>query len=180
MVLGVVGFQSSGFSRGSYLNVGAKWLWNGGGEGLHFGTRVHGAGFISYPDDALFAPEARRFAEMAAARIAELRAAFLTLGSTADCLFDHNEGIPARMRDAAVASALVGRNGRAVQLLHEIEAAAAARPTAFSEGFVRGIRERADALGSKAGRSRFLTETREQVTAARAALKLAPLPQLPW
>ena len=86
--LGVVAFQPSGFSRGSYLNVGATWLW-GGKDYVSYdaGGRVGHAPFVSYENDEQFAPEARRLAGIAAAEVAELRAAFPTVSAAADYLF---------------------------------------------------------------------------------------------
>jgi hypothetical protein len=57
--VGVVGFQPSRFSRGSYLNVGAMWLWSGNSHVTdQVGVRVRRAPFVSYESDAQFAPEA--------------------------------------------------------------------------------------------------------------------------
>jgi len=181
--LGVVEFQPSGFSRGSYLNVGVCWLWGWNGDvSFDVGSRVKGAGFVSYETDEQFAPEARRFAELAAARVEEFRAAFPDLTAAADYLFAHNNGIANACLHAATVAALIGRYDHAIRLLHDIEADAAARPAAYgdSDAWMRHVHESAVCLRTKTGQARFLAERCEQVRAGRAALKLPPLADSPW
>src|SRR5205085_1650054 len=61
--LGVVEFQPSGFTRGSYLNVGINWLWNvKDWLSFDFGHRVDlpsEGEFVSYESNEQFAPLAR-------------------------------------------------------------------------------------------------------------------------
>jgi hypothetical protein len=67
-----VEFQPSGWSKGSYLNVGAHFLWQWGGFfSYDLGYRVEG--FASYESDAQFAPEADRLAASAAREVELLR-----------------------------------------------------------------------------------------------------------
>ncbi len=68
----VVEFQPSGFSKGSYLNVGAHFLWTWSGfSSFDLGYRVEG--FVSYESDSQFAPEAGRLAIRAASEVLSLR-----------------------------------------------------------------------------------------------------------
>ena len=68
--VGVVEFQPSSFSRGSYLNVGVNWLWTPEEDlAYDLGGRVavHGAGeYIEYVSDEQFAPLTREVALVAA------------------------------------------------------------------------------------------------------------------
>ena len=62
--LGVVEFQPSSFSKGSYLNVGAMWLWHRTIKHIQFdvGHRVADVGYVEFESEAQFAPEAEKFA----------------------------------------------------------------------------------------------------------------------
>jgi hypothetical protein len=72
--LGVVEFQPSDWSRGTYLNVGAMWLWHGDRDDIYFdlSDRI-GNGFLGYQSDEQFLPEVRHLASGAAAAIEGLR-----------------------------------------------------------------------------------------------------------
>lgn len=88
--LGVVEFQPSSWSRGSYLNVGVNWLWNVR-DYLSFdqGGRVHlddDGQFVSYDDDAQFAEQAGRLVSRAAEEIASQRERFHTLDRAASTM----------------------------------------------------------------------------------------------
>ena len=73
-----VEFQPSSFSKGSYLNVGAQWLWRRStGHSFDVGHRLEE--FVPFVSEAQFQPEARRLMLRAADRVAELRAQFTTV-----------------------------------------------------------------------------------------------------
>jgi len=73
----VIEFQPSGFGKGSYLNVGAHFLWRTTGHlSFDLGYRVNG--FIRFESAAQFAPEADA---AAATEVARLRA--LLIGAPA-------------------------------------------------------------------------------------------------
>jgi hypothetical protein len=60
----VVEFQPSSWSRGSYLNVGAMWLWHEKDYfSFDFGSRI--ARFVRYSDERQFMPEAMKLATQA-------------------------------------------------------------------------------------------------------------------
>ena len=65
-------FQPSGFSKGSYLNVGAHFLWQWGGY-LTFDLGDRLEQFVPYESDAQFAPQADRLAARAASEVLVLR-----------------------------------------------------------------------------------------------------------
>ena len=116
--LGVVEFQPSSWSRGSYLNVGVNWLWNPKdylsfddevtGENHHT-ARVHLPGdveYFEYESDEQFAPLAGQLAKLAADEAQRLRALFPTLEAAAAALRVVED--LARSVDAGVALGLVG------------------------------------------------------------------------
>jgi hypothetical protein len=111
-----VEFQPSSFTRGSYLNVGAQFLWDIRDYPVFsFGHRVDEAPFVEYESDGQFAPAARAMAEVAAERVAFYRTLFGTVQSAADALNDldrwtgleHTSHNPDVM-DRAIASGLAG------------------------------------------------------------------------
>src|SRR5688572_1964676 len=74
--LAVVEFQPSGFSKGSYLNVAAHWLWSDKGyisfdlgSGADWGSRA--ADFEAYESDMQFERAAERLATLAAQGVRE-------------------------------------------------------------------------------------------------------------
>lgn len=77
-----VEFQPSGWSKGSYLNVGVQWLWY---PKRHFsydtGSRV--AQFVPFESPEQFAPEANCLAARAAEEVLSLRSRFASLPAIA-------------------------------------------------------------------------------------------------
>lgn len=71
----VVEFQPSSWSKGSYLNVGAHFLWSHSGHiSFDLGHRLND-GFAGFESESQFAPEADRLATAAASEVVRLRAA---------------------------------------------------------------------------------------------------------
>jgi hypothetical protein len=79
---GVVEFQPSSWSKGSYLNVGVNWLWFEK-KYLSFDYGYRLGGFVSFEDEAQFARVAENLAESAANEIRRLRSLFDTVSSAA-------------------------------------------------------------------------------------------------
>ncbi|MFG2918915.1 hypothetical protein ACGF0D_39285 [Kitasatospora sp. NPDC048298] len=123
--LGVVEFQPSSWSQGSYLNVGVMWLWQDSDHvEFHVGGRQ--AGHESFEDEAQFMPLAMDLARVAADEIIEYRDRFASLESTAQYLAARpaRRGNPWDNYHAGLAAGLVGdshtahdRLGRAAQQL---------------------------------------------------------------
>jgi hypothetical protein len=82
--LGVVEFQPSDWSRGTYLNVGAMWLWHRDKDYVYFDLshRVDG-GLLRYDNDEQFLPEIRQLALRAAAEVERLRGRIRTFEDVA-------------------------------------------------------------------------------------------------
>jgi len=124
--LGVVTFEPSGLSRGSYLMVGVNWLWAPKDHlSFDFGGRVdfivpggvHPGQFVEYVNDDQFAPLARLLATTAAAKVIEHRDLFASPTSAAGQLgqVENPYKIPHPIFHAAISSALSGDLARSRQ-----------------------------------------------------------------
>ncbi|MCL1090323.1 DUF4304 domain-containing protein [Shewanella profunda] len=68
----VIEFQPSSWSKGTYLNVGINFQWYPK-EYLSFDIGYREAGFVEYKSDEQFEPKAQEFAEIAKAKVLEIR-----------------------------------------------------------------------------------------------------------
>jgi hypothetical protein len=143
--IGVVEFQPSSWSRGTYLNVGVSWLWGALGLCLPpdgrareigwsfgfekpFGTRVvlpDGSQFATYESDDQLAPVARNVARQAAERVRYQRRRLRLPADAADALLD-GQDISGRT-DTAIALALAGRPDEALPIVAALERTVRAR-----------------------------------------------------
>jgi hypothetical protein len=116
-------FQPSSWSKGSYLNVGATWLWY---PKQHWtfdvGHRIEEAGLIPFENAEQFAPLIAGMAVRAAQEVLALRNKFSTLDAIHHYLSRHpaRDGTP--VYHAAVAAALAGDVKIARQFFERLEA----------------------------------------------------------
>lgn len=68
----IIEFQPSRWSKGTYLNVGVNFQWYPK-EHLSFDIGYREAGFVEYESDEQFEPKAHEFAEIAKAKVLEIR-----------------------------------------------------------------------------------------------------------
>jgi hypothetical protein len=78
----VIEFQPSSWSRGSYLNVGAMWLWHAK-DYLSFDVGSRIASFVKYSDERQFTPEAVKLAALAREETLKLRRQFASVSEAA-------------------------------------------------------------------------------------------------
>lgn len=125
--LTVVEFQPSSWSKGSYLNVAAHWLWTDIGTiSFDFGGRLDG--FEEYSSDEQFAVAAARLADRAAEEAHRLAIMFSSLGDTARVLLMEAQtgasratGHPGWMAyNAGVAAGLVGCTDDALEMIGSV------------------------------------------------------------
>ena len=122
--LTVVEFQPSSWSKGSYLNVAAHWLWTDIGTiSFDFGGRLEG--FEEYSSDEQFAVAAARLAASAAEEAQRLATVFSSLGATAEVLLmeaqSRTPGHPGWMAyNAGGAAGLVGRTDEAMEMFGSV------------------------------------------------------------
>jgi hypothetical protein len=183
--LGIVEFQPSVWTRGSYLNVGVNWLWNvKDWLSFDFGYRVDEPGkeqtFFEYESDDQFAPLARQLAMVAAERITHYRRLFPTLAAAATRLKGADD--LERSLDAGVALGLVGEPDTAAAMLDrfitwfESGEEAEWRSDDDAPLYDRARLLRDLASDTQAFRERIRADVRE----TRTLLKLEPHVQLPF
>jgi hypothetical protein len=178
--LTVVEFQPSAWSRGSYLNVAAQWLWGETGTfSFDFGGRV--AGFVEYQSDEQFGPPVIRLAESAADEAQRLGQMFGSLDETANVLLNEararprqGPGHPGWMAyHAGVAAGLVGREQDAAEMFGRI-----VKDPALSGSMLHSAAERAANLAAKPFSLR--KEVVLLIEYERNALRLPPLEAQPF
>ena len=121
--LGVVEFQPSSWKRGSYLNVGAMWLWRDTDDHhVYFGLghRIDGAGFAD-ASDAVFEDAVAAMAVTAAEHVRLLREQLTTVDAAAAILREQAERDTGWARwDAAVALGLAGERDGAAAMFRAV------------------------------------------------------------
>jgi len=163
----IVEFQPSGWSKGSYLNVGAHWLWSWSGHlSFDFGDRV--GSFEAYEADEQFTLGAESLAKRAADRSRELIQALPDIGAAAAVLESELSGLGTVQRGswpglhAGIAAGLAGRTDDASRLLGAITD--------------DRVRPHAEALAGQAGDAvEFRRAISRAIMSQREALKLPSL-----
>ncbi|MBV9064599.1 MAG: hypothetical protein JOZ84_07780 [Methylobacteriaceae bacterium] len=120
----VIEFQPSGWEKGTYLNVGAMWLWQDfRGFCFHHGYREDD--FTPFETAEQFIPNVERKARRAAERVQELRAEFRSVGDVKRLLLKLASRNDGRLYDAAVACGLTGEPELARDLFQRHDASVA-------------------------------------------------------
>ena len=170
--LAVVEFQPSAWSKGSYLNVAAHWLWSEMGFlSFDFSGRVHQ--HVEYLSDAQFAPAAAGLAELAAAEARRLTAMFTSLEATAAILVAEQKAAGEQAGggwityNAGVAAGLSGRADAAAEMFGWVLDSSAPEDSSLKLAAARMARLVPDP-------PRFKTEVAATITRHREALKLPP------
>lgn len=175
--VGVVEFQPHGHRRGSFLNVGATWLWSEGQDHVSFdvGGRVDGLGrqLVEYESDEQYAPEAAALAAHAVAEIDQLRATLPEPAAAAQWLA-RNGGLdgwwPAF--HLGIALGVAGRHDDAIAQLRRL-------PVLSPDGppFWQDVLRRADEYAAllETDPSAFDRRIDDAIAAFRAALRLDPI-----
>ncbi len=164
----VIEFQPSGWSKGSYLNVGACWLWSRGQHlSFHYGSRI--ADFVEFESIEQFAPEADRLACRAADEVQRLRRDCSSIKAIARLLMlDANNGKSGwPLHHAAVAAGLIGDLTAADQLFDRV------RTSFTGDGWQAEARAHAAHLQQVVARQEaFKSEIMDLIEQKRAVLKL--------
>lgn len=106
--IGIVEFQPSGWSKGSYLNVAACFLWREG-DSLSFDDQIGNKPWYAAKEGESFADEAMKLALQARDRTLELRQRHADVAKTAVWMRDQEEGLSNWGHfHAAIASGLCG------------------------------------------------------------------------
>jgi hypothetical protein len=166
--VGVVEFQPSSWSKGSYLNIGVMWLWP---EKNYISFDVGGREneFIEYTDEMQFKPVAEIFASTAFEKAMKYRDKFSTVALAADYLSQRpDSGRP--QYNAGVACGLAGYSGRANDLFQAVCALEA--DTDWMRELHRDCQELISLLKSP---SEFMKRIEKNINSTRANLKLEPI-----
>jgi hypothetical protein len=117
----LIEFQPSGWEKGTYLNLGAKWLWYRFGKQLAH-DRYRFADFIRFESPEQFGPEIVGMAASAAREVLALREQFRTLVDINRHLQGRitQDGLPVFL--AAVSSGLIGDKTTSRRLFERMEA----------------------------------------------------------
>lgn len=103
----VIEFQPSSWEKGSYLNVGAMWLWRARkGHAFNAGYRI--ADFVPFYNSEQFSSAAAGLAAQAAQEVQRLRVQFGSLHDIYRYLLDHTSEENWKIFHAAIAAGLVG------------------------------------------------------------------------
>lgn len=122
--LTVVEFQPSAWSKGSYLNVAAHWLWSELGVlSFDFGGRI--AEFEEYKADEQFVGAASKLAQQAANEARRIAETFSSLSAVADTLLVEPENVAQNhigwdIYHAGIAAGLTGRLEKSAEMLRRI------------------------------------------------------------
>lgn len=172
--LAVVEFQPSSWSKGSYLNVAAHWLWTDSGTiSFDFGGRLEG--FEEFASDEQFAVAVARLADRAADEARRLAAMFSSIANTADILLEHarTQGRPASAHpgwmtyNAGVAAALAGRDDEAAEMFGRVVNGAGDQTSVLHQEAELMANLSSDAV-------RLRQHAASTITRQREALRLSP------
>jgi hypothetical protein len=111
----VVEFQPSGFSKGSYLNVGAHFLWCAKGH-ISFDLGYRLEDFVPFESCEQFSPQVERLSARAAAEVGRLRALLTDVRTVAVALPEETNGADWASYHRAIALGLCGNTERASDL----------------------------------------------------------------
>jgi hypothetical protein len=184
--LGVIEFQPSSWSRGSYLNVGVNWLWDPKDYlSFDFGHRIDIPGegqCIEYENEEQFSPLARKLAMVAAEQVRHYRDVFPTVDVAAATLRQTEPDDVLRALDAGIALGLAGDGAAARSMFSryvgwfESDEESEWR-TEIDEMRYHRARQLGDLVADRRG---FSDQIRADVREARAQLKLDPDVELPF
>lgn len=173
--LTIVEFQPSAWSKGSYLNVAAQFLWvETGSLSFDFGGRL--AEFVEYQSDEQFSPSAVRLVECAVGEARRLDQTFGSFGETADVLLNQARERPMQSPShpgwialhAGIAAGLVGRSEDAAEMFGRI-----LTDPAISSSLLHSAAERMAKVAAHP--ARLHSQTVSVIGHQRAALRLPPL-----
>jgi len=172
----VIEFQPSSFSKGSYLNIGAMWLWRES-EHLSFDNGYRVGKFADFKNEDQFCGEAHRLALLAREQVLALREEFETIEKVSSVLVSQAKATHNLWQcfHDAVAAGCVGNIDSAKDNFKKLET----WETEFD--WHVHLQNRARELSSLLeDRSNFRQEIKAAVGRTRELLKLGGSPAEPW
>jgi hypothetical protein len=179
--LAVVEFQPSGWDRGAYLNVAAKWLWRGDDVwsfDFSFHAAARAAGFVGFENEVQFREQVCGLAQTAAAEAQRLTEALPSIRAAAEQLRARamNRGNGWDLYHAGVAAFLAGRSEEARRYFSELSVP---KPDDYPGAvWLHELRATAGAYAELClDRERFLALLTEQLHRSRSSLRLPSRPR---
>lgn len=167
--LAVVEFQPSAWSKGSYLNVAAMWLWNAKDYwSFDEGGRVES--FREFKDAEQFSEVAEALAVRAREEVQVLLQRFPSMAAVASHLRRHSDDNPWHTYHAAMAALAIGDVDHAQKRFRALLAVRDEAP--FMIALQEKVKKFAECLASGA---EPVAVVAQEVEKARALLKLGPL-----
>lgn len=167
----LIEFQPSSWSKGSYLNIGAMWLWNAKAHWLFDdGYRVDT--FHQFENEIQFSGVAERLAQTAAEQVLAYRKKFPSLAVVAQYLDEKEKNSIWDHYHAAIALGLSGASERAAQ-----ECSAVLHSSAHAPWVVELHAKTQALFAQDLSAMSFSAAVREEIAKARMLLKLPPLSQ---
>jgi hypothetical protein len=166
----MIEFQPSGFSKGTYLNVGASWLWyERPGMAFNVGYRVAGADFIPFENAAQFGPLVETMAARAAEEVLAMRERFSSVAAISRYL-SARQYTDIRIRYAAIAAGLNSEFDLSRRLFQQIQ------NCAVNFDWEAKVQSDAAALAALLDDpAQFRSAVRHIIDARRAQARLPPL-----
>jgi hypothetical protein len=167
----LIEFQPSSWSKGSYLNIGAMWLWNAKGHwSFDDGYRIEA--FHEFKSESQFVGAAEQLAQTAAEQVLAYRHKFPSLPAVAQYLDGKEKKSIWDHYHAAIAFGLSGATERAAQ-----ECAAVLHSPAHAS-WVDELQTKTKALlAQNSSAISFSAAVHDEIVKAREMLKLSPLSQ---
>jgi hypothetical protein len=169
--LGIVEFQPSGWTKGSYLNVATSWLWHEDTP-LAFSESWGQRPFYEYESDAQFSAAMRTLTAQARDEILRMRDRFASLELVASYLGARDIGNIWCDYHAAIAFGLLGNTKMSAQRFDAVLAATHA--VEWVDALKEKVRKLIPLVGSSTA---FRTTIAAMIATARSKAKLPPLSQ---
>jgi hypothetical protein len=169
--VGIVEFQPSSWTKGSYLNVATSWLWHEENP-LAFSECWGERPFYEYESDAQFAAAMRTLAAQARDEILRMRDRFASLEYVASYLGTKNSGNIWCDYHAAIAFGLLGNTRMSAERFDAV--LAATHPFEWVDALKEKVRGLVPLTSSSMA---FRIEIASMISRARSNAKLPQLPQ---
>jgi hypothetical protein len=165
--LGVVEFQPSGWTQGSYLNVGCMWLWNVQ-DHISFDEGFRVSPFSRFNDEKQFRSAAEQLAQHAAQEVNRYRNLFPDLAAVANYFHRHPPDGFWPSFNGAVVCALAGQQDHAQRFFRSV-----VEPENDAPNWVLAAQEDAEQLRLLVpSTERFRKRIEERILQTREHLKL--------
>jgi hypothetical protein len=170
----LVEFQPSSWSQGTYLNVGAMWLWYAK-DHFSFDVDFRASKFVEYHNDPQFHLAIQPLIRLAVQKVKTFRRDFSSIRTVAQYYKRKSRRDCWELYNGAIARGLAGDLARASTLLSRFAAIQDERDWIKA---AQAVARRFLAVTDSP--DRFAAEAAEEIQRARRLLKLPQLPDIRW